>query len=687
MVTAPPRAIALFGTDEPVSASKTLRAGSLTVEFDNGALRYVKVGGKEAIRNIAFVVRDKDWGTYNPVLENLKIGQGPNSFEISFDAVCKDASQELHYSAKIKGMSDGTLVFEGVGRAITDFLTNRTGFVVLHPVDGVAGCPVDVERVDGLIESTAFPELIDPMCPFQDLRALTHEVLPGVKVTCRMVGDAFETEDHRNWNDASFKTYVRPLAKPWPYTIGAGEVTEQSVTLSLSGEAPAVVSGGGIEPVTLKLGGEAGIMPEIGLSLPPEQDRAILQALEPVKKIGAQFFLCPFDSRIADGAPKGLVGPRVSTFPLDDPRLDGRGDVMAMFKAVGEATGAELVLEAVLACRDQAGAPSADDGIMKRDLERIRKAAEDVGVRFDRVAVSSSSDLKCTLPGSVWPPCPEAIAMYDAARAAFPDVPLGGGMFSFFTELNRKKPPIDVLDFIGHSSCPMVHASDDITAMENLEALPHIVKSTRAFAGDVPYRVGPGTIGARDNPYGEAATPNPRNGRLALARMDPRQRGLFGAAWNLGYVAHLARGQAEAVTLSAPVGEFGVVYAKMDYEQPWFDQQGFGVYPVYHVIRGLAAGARKPMLTTDLSNGAAVQAVAYRDGDRTQIWIANLTGEPQEVIIDGLPGGDARGRIAMLDLDSFIEATTGPDGLETEEAAVDQLDLGAYAVVRVTTGA
>ena len=73
MITAPPRAIALFGTDEPVAASKTLRAGPLTVEFDNGALRYIKVGGVEAIRNIAFVVRDKDWGTYNPVLENLKI--------------------------------------------------------------------------------------------------------------------------------------------------------------------------------------------------------------------------------------------------------------------------------------------------------------------------------------------------------------------------------------------------------------------------------------------------------------------------------------------------------------------------------------------------------------------------------------------------------------------------------------
>ncbi len=70
------------------------------------------------------------------------------------------------------------------------------------------------------------------MCPFQDIRALSHEVLPGVRVSCTMQGDAFEMEDHRNWNDASYKTYIRPLAKPWPDTLKAGETTEQSVVMT-----------------------------------------------------------------------------------------------------------------------------------------------------------------------------------------------------------------------------------------------------------------------------------------------------------------------------------------------------------------------------------------------------------------------------------------------------------------------
>lgn len=671
----------MFGTDEPVPAAKILRAGPLTTVFDQGALRAIKISGKEAIRQIAFVVRDRNWGTYSPILENVKIGQGPNMFEVSYDAICQDGVQTLRYSATIKGKADGSLLFEAVGKAVTDFLTNRTGFVVLHPLDGVAGAPVELLHTDGSIEQTSFPEIIDPACPFQDLRALTHQVWPGVKITCRMEGDIFETEDHRNWTDASFKTYVRPLALPWPYSLNAGETTEQAVRLSLNGKAPDVRSPGGIQPVTLRLGDEAGVIPAIGLSLPPEHDRAILQAVEPVKKLAPQFLVCPFDSRIADGAPRGLPGPQMSTFPLDDPKQGGRGAVMAMFKRMGEVTGAELMLEAVLACRDGAGRPSADETIMRRDLERIREAAKDADVTFDGLAVSTSADLKCTLPGSVWPPSPDAASIYQAARDAFPGIPIGGGMFSFFTELNRKRPPTDHLDFVCHTTCPIVHAADDVSVMETLEALPHIIKSTRAMIGGLPYRIGPSTIGARDNPYGAGTTPNPQNGRLALARMDPRQRGLLGAAWNLGYIAHMARGQVEAVALSAPIGEFGVIYTRMDYAQPWYDERDGGVYPVYRVLKGMAAAAGKPMVATDLADPTVIQAVAYRDLGKTVIWLANLTGEPQEVIIDG--ADNREGRLAKMDLDSFISATAGTEDLEAYRTPIGLLDLGAYAVMRI----
>jgi hypothetical protein len=218
---------------------------------------------------------------------------------------------------------------------------------------------------------------------------------------------------------------------------------------------------------------------------------------------------------------------------------------------------------------------------------------------------------------------------------------------------------------------------------ENLEALPHIIRSAAAFIHGKPYCVGPSSIGARDNPYGAAATPNPTNGRVALAHMDPRQRGLLGAAWNLGYVAHMARGHADRVCLSAPVGEFGVVYARMDYAQPWFDQQGHGVYPLYHVIRGMAGAAGAARLETTPSDGSKVQAVAWRSDGDTVLWLANLTGEAQTVEIEGMP--QAEGHVAQLDQGSFGSATSGPDGFVEPGATrrLDRIDLAPYAVARL----
>ena len=69
-----------------------------------------------------------------------------------------------------------------------------------------------------------------------------------------MEGDAFETEDHRNWTDASFKTYVRPLALPWPYVLPKGKPVTQSVTLSFSGKLPRPRAQGRSKPVEVALG-------------------------------------------------------------------------------------------------------------------------------------------------------------------------------------------------------------------------------------------------------------------------------------------------------------------------------------------------------------------------------------------------------------------------------------------------
>ena len=144
-------------------------------------------------------------------------------------------------------------------------------------------------------------------------------------------------------------------------------------------------------------------------------------------------------------------------------------------------------------------------------------------------------------------------------RKPFRDIRLGGGMFSYFTELNRKHVPLEKLGFVTHCTCPIVHAADDLSVMQSLEALPFITHSARAFIGDKPYWIGPSTIGMRQNPYGSRTMENPNSERIAMASWDPRQDGLFAAAWTIGYAARTDEAKLEVLTIGALTGPFGLL--------------------------------------------------------------------------------------------------------------------------------
>ncbi|MBA3325900.1 MAG: hypothetical protein H0T41_11780 [Rhodobacteraceae bacterium] len=170
---------------------RALRAGPLTAEYDNGALRYVRFGGVEVLRAIAFLVRDENWGTFTPAIEDLKVDETADGFSVTYRGTCADAARELVYEARITGQRDGSLDFEVDAEPRTDVLTNRTGFIVLHPAE-VAGEEVTILHVNGRNEAARFPREIDHRCPFRDVRALSHEIAPGVQAICTMTGDAFE---------------------------------------------------------------------------------------------------------------------------------------------------------------------------------------------------------------------------------------------------------------------------------------------------------------------------------------------------------------------------------------------------------------------------------------------------------------------------------------------------------------
>ena len=647
----PSRAVKLCGTEEMGPLSRKLTAGPLTAELENGQLRYVAFEGVEVLRAIAFLVRDQNWGTYTPRINSLSVKEGAGSFTVEYRAACADANQRLQYEARITGWSDGALAFHAVATPETDFVTNRAGFVVLHPAR-LAGQKLNVTHVDGREEETRFPERISPSQPVFDIRALSHEAAPGLWATCRMEGDAFEMEDQRNWTDASYKTYVRPLALPWGYTLAKGSRHEQSARLSFTGRGGAgrERARGGL---TIELGQDLPLrMPELGVALPHDQIEAVSASLDALRALKPHFFVCHADMR---------ESAALSEF-------EG-------IRQAGEAAAAKIVLEVVVPDEVDASA----------SLQKVATAAKRARLEIDSVVVSSAADLKSWQPGAKRPEEPTVDDIAAAARAAFPGTKLGGGMLSTFTEFNRKRPKAALFDFITHTTCSIVHAADDRSVMETLETLPAIIESTRGMIGEKPYRIGPSAIAARMNPYGKGVLDNPVNGRVCLTNRDPRQRGLFNSAWTLGYVAACAYGGVTSVAMGAATGPLGFIHHRTaDHPQPYFDSlDGHVVCPAFHVMAGVAQGGRHHLVEMKLSEPDKVGALAWREDAHIVLWLANLTAEPVTIRVAGFE--DARIKVSALDSSAFEKAVVSLDALEELRRPLEEaeLNLDAYAVARV----
>ena len=186
----------------------------------------------------------------------------------------------------------------------------------------------------------------------------------------------------------------------------------------------------------------------------------------------------------------------------------------------------------------------------------------------------------------------------------------------------------------------------------------------------------------RDNPYGACDDRLIQTIiRQAMNRNDPRQRGLLGAAWNLAYFTHFAYGGAQAIALGGAVGPFGLLHAPAAYPQPWFDERG-GLFPSFHVVKGLARLKGAPMRRTEISAPRDVQALAVSAGGGEEIWLANLTGEAQRI---NLQASSSRGRVSRIEAGGFVALADNPDALDkfTEPFSGGDIELDAYAVARL----
>jgi hypothetical protein len=642
-----PRNVLYYGKDEPLPARQPLRAGPLTAFFEEGGLRYIRLGEREVLRRIYIAVRDQNWGTVPTIISNLRVEQAVDSFEISYDAENKQGEVDFAWTGRITGNAEGKIEFSMDGKARSTFLRNRIGFNVLHSMRECAGQECEVEKVDGSVTRSEFPRFVSPQQPFRDMRAISHQALHDVWAEVRFTGDVFETEDQRNWTDASYKTYCTPLSLPFPVEVKVGTRISQSVSLSLKGRIPRVQSESPKGLVTVS-----------------SRDMRPMQL--PRLGVGVASHGQPLSGKeVARLRALNLAHLRVD-LKLSDPKYESD-----LRRAVMEARALEVPLEVALILSDDAD----------KELVGLRARVEEIkpDVRtwlVFEIAEKSTSKKWVDLAR-------RQLADYN------PQARFGAGANAYFAELNRGRPGPDWVDLVSYSISPQVHAFDNASLVESLEAQASTVESARQFLGGIPIAVSPVTLKPRFNPNATGPEPEPAPGELP-SQVDVRQMSLFGAGWTLGSIKYLAESGAASVTYYETTGWRGVMEREQGSMLPEkFRSLPGAVFPLYHVLADVGEFAAGGAAISASSAPLRVEGLVLHQGERTRILLANFEPEPQQVRVF-CTSLTKTAQVKQLDETNVEEAMTSPEMFRAEPGrSVDvrrgemELTLAPYAIARI----
>lgn len=604
----------LYGHEVLPPKPVSLRAGPLTLVFepDNAFVRYIRLGDRELVRSIYAVVRDGNWNTTPWQVQNLRIDAREESFDITFDVKCDDGKVRYDWQGIISGTSEGQVRFEFKGEAKSDFLRNRIGICVLHPAQECAGESCVVEHPNGAREESSFPKQIAPWQPLREVRAITHSAGANARVEIRLEGDTFETEDQRNYGDASFKTYSTPQDLPKPVQVKVGDRVHQTVTVSLVDKAgqrftPEVAPRSSVPRIYST--GDAVAKPALGVQLgrdrKPFNDtgRRRLAALR-LSHVSSDVVLSDMDWQ-----------QQLSTAALDAQSLglplQLTVHLRADYNEGFDAFAAELtkVAQQVTLCvvRQQGRSVPA------------REAAEFFRQRFSG-------------------------AGFQIAVAASP----------FFVEMNRDREAVPKGLLPAFPITPQVHLTDRSTLIENMADVTDLVETGSAlFRGQCV--ITPVTL-----KRAELKATAPAGGPDALpGTVDPRQMSLFGAAWTLGHLTHLADvgHHVHSATYYEAVGWRGLMDAGEGSPNPvkFFSIPG-GVFPMYHVFADLAEFA--DVIPTRSTLPLRAEGLTLSNGNRRAVLVASTVPETQTVAIET---GTATARVRRLNARNAEEAMRTPE--------------------------
>jgi hypothetical protein len=641
----------LTGRRSDPAAAVELHAGDVTAVLDGPDLRRLRLRGRELAQRIYVAVRDEGWGTVPGVIDDLRVQQDADSFEVAFTSRHRQGAIDFEWKALFSGDADGTISCSMDGVARSAFRYAKIGFNVHHPLLESVGRRFRAATLDGELEGR-IERQIEPQrvvdgtltAMFAPYSELAIEYGEGQEVIFSFAGDLFELQDHRNWSDGNFKSYGTPLSVPWPMDAEPGQRFRQRVLVRPSG---VLATAGGSGPIALRLVSATGTrLPSLGLGRAPgdplgEQEAGLVSLARPRHlRVAVRLH----EPGFADELARGLA---------DCTRL-GAGLELAVSVTAG------------------------DD----EQLARVAAAIAATDVPVARVLVLERQDAFAAAA-----PVTEPATMARVRSALAPvvgDAPFAGGSDQFFSDVNRSPPATDGLDAVCFGLCPQVHAADDASLMENLPSLADAIATARLLCPGAGVAVSPVTLASRLGPY-PAGEPGPDD---PPADIDLRGHALYGASWTLGAVSWLAGEHPESVTLYETSGPRGIVERESGAPIAGVPSSPGSAFPVLHVLADIAERRDDELIEVESSDPLAVSALALRGDHGLRVLVANHAALSRAIRIDGLATDSVR--VRLLDETSAELAMDDPHAFR---AAVDvshdtsggalSLQLGPYAVARI----
>jgi hypothetical protein len=209
-----------------------LRAGPISLKFEDGELRYLRVGNREIVRRVYFGVREAKFSaTDMPKFSEMHIESAEDHFAIHFSAACRGKTVAFNWTGDITGTADGKINYRAAGSAPADGMSARIGLCVLFGMPTVVGHAFETIG-DDINKPTPgqFPKLVSAALVASNFRTLQYAI-DGVQVSCSIPESPFYMEDQRTWGDTSFKAYNSlPYAYP---KIEKDKTLSQTLTISV----------------------------------------------------------------------------------------------------------------------------------------------------------------------------------------------------------------------------------------------------------------------------------------------------------------------------------------------------------------------------------------------------------------------------------------------------------------------